>query len=86
MADFQTVRQIPHSGESGRATEDALRGLLKKHLPSRFDVTAGFALGQSGTTSRQADILIIDALNCPRFLQTTELGVNSLVAETEKNK
>ena len=75
LADFEIVRQIPHSAESGRATEDALRGLLKKHLPSRFEVTGGFALGQGGTTSRQADILIIDALNCPRFLQTTGTGL-----------
>lgn len=74
-AEFTTVRQIPHRGESGRATEDALRALLKTHLPSRFEVRGGFAVGQGGTMSGEADILIIDALNCPRFLQTAGTGL-----------
>lgn len=74
-AEFKIVRQIPHRGESGRGTEDALRALLRRHLPSRFEVTGGFAVGRGGAVSGQSDILIIDALNCPRFLQTPGTGL-----------
>src|SRR2546425_96095 len=74
-SDFGLARLITHAGESGRVTEEALKALLKKHMPSRFDVVSGLAMGAGGKLSRQCDLLVIDALNCPRLLQTGGAGL-----------
>lgn len=74
-AEFAILHHIPHAGESGRATEDALRSFLRRHLPGRFELTSGFAIGANGETSNQSDVLVIDALNTPRFLHTDTSGV-----------
>lgn len=74
-AEFEVVRHIPHRGESGRATEDVLKAFLGRHLPGRFEAYSGFAVGRDGAVSRQSDILLIDAINCPRFLRAEGTGV-----------
>jgi hypothetical protein len=74
-ADFKAVRYFPQRGESGRATENIVKSFLKKHLPSRFDVCGGFVIGQDGTVSRQADLLVIDAINCPKLLAVEGTGM-----------
>lgn len=74
-ADFELVRLVPHHGESGRATEEILKRLLTNHLAARFQVTSGFVIGRDGSISRQADLLVIDALNCPRLLGVGGTGI-----------
>ena len=44
-------------------------------MPSRFDVVGGLVIGAGGTLSRQCDLLVIDAINCPRLLQTGGAGL-----------
>lgn len=73
--EFDVVRQIPHRGESGRGTEEVLKSFLKRHLPARFDVSAGFVVGRDGAVSRQCDVLVVDALNCPQLLRTEGIGM-----------
>lgn len=56
---------IDHNLEKGQGNEQALRDLLISYLPKRFGVGKGKVTNSSGQLSRQADIIIYDALNCP---------------------
>ncbi len=56
--DFRT-----HHASAGENREDAVKKFLAEHLPKRFGVSAGLVLSPEGTFSKQADILIVDALN-----------------------
>jgi hypothetical protein len=60
-------RLIPHAGELGTAREEVIREFLRSYLPKRFEIASGFAFDASGNASRQLDIIIADALTCPRF-------------------
>ena len=60
-------RLVPHRGELGTAREQIVRDFLKAHLPRRFDVGTGFAFDCDGNVSRQLDVVIFDAMICPRF-------------------
>ncbi|MFJ2732275.1 DUF6602 domain-containing protein [Streptomyces sp. NPDC087317] len=53
-----------HSGLSGSHREEFQRVYLKEILPRRFDVGRGMVYGLSGR-SREADIVIWDAVNYP---------------------
>jgi hypothetical protein len=74
-AEFTAFRAIPHHGETGRAIEDALRRTLERHLPARVGLRSGFALGTDRRASQQADLLLVDALACPAFLQAESMGI-----------
>lgn len=60
-------RLIDHPGELGQGREEIIREFLRKYLPKRFDVSTGFAFDANGNISKQLDIVIADALICPRF-------------------
>lgn len=49
---------LGHSGEIGRAREQALRDLLRSFLPPSLGVTTGFVIDAHGGRSRQVDIII----------------------------
>ncbi len=66
--DFEEIKNNnPHAGESGSETEIILKDFLKDHLPRRFDIETGFIVGSDGTVSKQSDLIIFDALNCPVY-------------------
>jgi len=67
MAGDLRQRLISHPGELGTAREEIVRDFLRSHLPSRFDVSTGFAFDSSGKISRQLDVVIFDVSVCPRF-------------------
>lgn len=64
-SELESSKQIPHSGEKGLEAEVIFRNFLSKHLPKRFDVSAGFVLDDSDNVSPQTDVIIYDAYNCP---------------------
>jgi hypothetical protein len=70
MAEFEEARNIPepHHAERGKILEDSLRSFLRCRLPGRYGVGTGFILGARGVASGQCDVIIYDALNCPRLL------------------
>jgi hypothetical protein len=74
-AQMEVALGLPHYGESGRALEDTLREVLARHLPGRFMLRSGFAVGTDGQFSPQSDILVVDALASPTFLSTPGAGV-----------
>lgn len=60
-------RLIAHPGELGANREEVVRDFLRAYLPKRFEVSTGFAFDSTGRVSKQLDIIIANALVCPRF-------------------
>jgi hypothetical protein len=58
-------RLIAHSGEKGAATEEIWRMLLRKHLPSRYQVDTGFVVDSENRFSEQVDVVIFDRQYSP---------------------
>jgi len=56
---------IDHNLEKGLGNEQALRSILGTVLPRRLAVTKGKLINEHGDTSKQIDIIVYDALNCP---------------------
>jgi hypothetical protein len=44
-------------------------------LPKRFDVGAGFIIDRLDNVSKQTDVIIYDALNCPVYRASQDAGV-----------
>jgi hypothetical protein len=69
LADFDQIQaQIEHDGERGRQRERALKAFLAKYLPKKYALGTGHILDKTGNTSKQCDIVIYDAFNCPLLL------------------
>src|SRR5690349_716990 len=54
-------RLIPHAVERGTANENALRNLLVKFLPKRYNIGSGIIIDKEGNHSKQVDIIIYDS-------------------------
>lgn len=65
--EFQGLRSVPHSGLKGQEGEGIVRKFLNDHLPKRFAVGSGFIIDKNDHVSRQADLVVYDALNCPLY-------------------
>ena len=60
-------RMVEHPGELGAGREEIIRRFLRSYIPARFDVSTGFVFDSKGNVSKQLDIIIANALLCPRF-------------------
>jgi hypothetical protein len=56
---------MAHNLEKGLGNEQSLRDLLIDILPRRYGVAKGKVINSQGEMSRQLDVIIYDALNCP---------------------
>jgi hypothetical protein len=65
--DFDELSVVPHSGLKGGEAEALVRRFLKGHIPKRFDVTSGFIIDGRDAVSKQTDVIIYDAMNCPAY-------------------
>lgn len=65
--EFEDARNIPHSGERGKEGEEIIKNFLNKHLPKRFLAGSGFIIDNEDNVSKQTDVIIYDALNCPVY-------------------
>jgi len=65
--DFSELSVIPHNALKGGEAEELLRRFLRAHLPRRFDVTSGFVIDHKDAVSKQTDVIVYDALNCPVY-------------------
>lgn len=74
-ADFEELRNIPHPGLKGSEGEGILRDFLNKHLPKRFGAGAGFIIDGRDQVSRQTDVVIYDALNCPLYRESENASI-----------
>jgi len=61
----QQAELLKHNLEKGLGNEQALRDLLVWFLPRRFGIGKGKIVNSKGEMSRQLDIIIYDALQCP---------------------
>lgn len=69
LADFDQIQaQIDHAGERGKQREQAVRILLSKYLPRKYSLGTGHVIDMKGNMSKQCDIVIYDAFNCPLLL------------------
>lgn len=76
LADFDSIHsQIRHLGERGGEREQGLKSFLETYLPSRYTVSNGEIVDDSGETSRQCDLVIYDKSNCPLLLAGKEYRV-----------
>jgi hypothetical protein len=60
-------RLTAHPGELGAGREKIIRDFLSAYLPKRFEISTGFVFDCHGSVSKQLDIVISDAMVCPRF-------------------
>jgi hypothetical protein len=74
-ASFEELANIPHRGEKGGQAEDIVRRFLNDHLPRRFAAAGGFILDQRDQLSKQTDVIVYDAFNCPVYRADEEAGI-----------
>jgi hypothetical protein len=84
--DFESLKAIPHAGARGGEAEGLLKRFLLDHIPRRFDVGSGFIIDPRDSVSRQTDVIIYDALNCPAYRASPTAGIypaNNVAAVVE---
>lgn len=74
-ADFDALTSIPHSSLKGHEAEKLMREFLNNHLPKRFAAGSGFILDPRGNISKQTDVVIYDALNCPVYYASDDAAI-----------
>lgn len=67
--------QILHRPSKGSAREFALKKLLRQYLPQKLAVGSGIIVSADGSSSKQMDIVIYDALNTPVMYSTGEVQI-----------
>lgn len=58
---------ISHNLEKGLNNEAALRNVMRTFFPLRFGIGKGKVINQDGNLSGQCDIIIYDAIHCPKL-------------------
>jgi hypothetical protein len=66
-ANFQELSVIPHAGSKGAEGEAIVRQFLNDHMPQRFRAGSGFIIDRRDAVSKQTDVVVYDALNCPVY-------------------
>jgi hypothetical protein len=74
-ADFEELSLIPHKGAKGSEAEDLMKVFLSKHLPKRFAVGSGFIIDKRDNVSKQTDVVIYDAFNCPVYRASDDASI-----------
>lgn len=73
--EFEELGVIPHSGTKGSEAERLMRKFLNDHLPRRFAAVAGFIIDNNDKVSKQTDVIVYDALNCPAYRASDEAAI-----------
>lgn len=66
-AEFEELSVIPHKGAKGSEAEGLMKNFLSNRLPKRFAVSSGFIIDKRNEVSKQTDVVIYDAFNCPVY-------------------
>jgi len=66
---------IPHRGVKGDEAVRLVRSFLNDHLPKRFNASSGFIIDRRDQVSKQTDVVVYDALNCPVYRTSDEAGI-----------
>lgn len=70
-----------HAASKGSSAEEALRELLRQHLPASIGITSGQVADSSGAMSKQVDAILYDAAHTPMIFQSPDGGVRTVPAE-----
>ena len=70
-----------HAASKGSSAEEALRKLLRQHLPASIGITSGQIADSSGAMSKQFDAILYDAAHTPMIFQSFDGGVGTVPAE-----
>jgi hypothetical protein len=73
--DFDELYSIPHSAVRGGEAEKIVKEFLEQHLPRRFAVGSGFIIDPEDAMSKQTDVIIYDAFNCPTYRASEEASI-----------
>ena len=73
--EFAALGVVPHRGLKGDEAVRLVRTFLNNHLPKRFAASSGFIIDHSDNVSRQTDVVIYDALNCPVYRASAEAAI-----------
>jgi hypothetical protein len=73
--DFDELSTVPHRGLKGSEAERLVRDFLNGHIPRRFEAGAGFIVDRFDSVSKQTDLVIYDALNCPVYRASSEAAI-----------
>jgi len=87
LLDFQHIFEstklvYEHAPDRGGPREKAVLDYFKNHLPRKYGVTTGKILNNSGDLTRQIDVIIYDALNCP-ILYSENIGEEYQIIPSE---
>ncbi|MGH9752795.1 MAG: DUF6602 domain-containing protein [Blastocatellia bacterium] len=74
-AEFEELSVIPHKGAKGSEAEDLMKTFLRSHLPRRFAVGSGFIIDKLNEVSKQTDVVIFDAFNCPVYRASDDASI-----------
>ena len=73
--DFDELSSVPHNALKGHEAEKLIRQFLEGHLPKRFGVGSGFIIDPRDKISKQQDVVIYDAFNCPVYRASEEAAI-----------
>jgi len=73
--DFLELSTVPHNQLKGNQAEALLRKFLNDHLPKRFSAGSGFIIDANDNVSKQTDVLVYDAYNCPVYRTDENAGI-----------
>jgi len=74
--DFDEIAaSLPHAGVKGGEGEKLIRHFLNNHIPKRFAATSGFIIDRAENVSKQTDVIIYDALNCPVYRASEDASI-----------
>lgn len=75
-SDFEELsKTIPHRGVKGGQAADLVRKFLNDHLPKRFASGSGFIIDRRDNISKQTDVIVYDAMNCPVYRASDDAGI-----------
>jgi hypothetical protein len=73
--EFDELSTVPHNALKGHEAEKLVRRFLENHIPKRFDVGSGFIIDQLDNLSKQSDVIIYDAFNCPVYRASEDAAI-----------
>jgi hypothetical protein len=73
--DFGELSTVPHRALKGHEAEKLVRTFLAGHLPKRFGVGSGFIIDHNDSVSKQTDVIIYDAHNCPVYRVSDDAAI-----------
>jgi hypothetical protein len=71
----QIRASLKHAGLKGHANEEILATWLKDYLPPSVSVCTGEVIDCHGSRSKQADVIVFDTANTPRFFSSDDIKV-----------